>query len=70
MTTAMENCWRLEPLKQAREQAKSAFERTYLDTVLKQTSGRINQACELAGVSRALLHRLMQRHGLKRSDYT
>jgi two-component system response regulator GlrR len=50
----------IQPLAEAR----SAFEREYLITLLKLTRGQVSEVARLAGRTRTEVYRLLQRHGL------
>ena len=50
----------IQPLAEAR----TAFERDYLITLLKLTHGQVSEVARLAGRNRTEVYRLLQRHGL------
>ncbi len=50
----------IQPLAEAR----NAFERDYLITLLKLTHGQVSEVARLAGRNRTEVYRLLQRHGL------
>ena len=50
----------IQPLAEAR----AAFERDYLITLLKLTRGQVSEVARLAGRNRTEVYRLLQRHGL------
>ncbi len=50
----------IQPLAEAR----NAFERDYLVTLLKLTRGQVSEVARLAGRNRTEVYRLLQRHGL------
>lgn len=50
--------------REAKERWLAAFERTYLKTLLKITSGNISKAAMKAGIDRKTIHRLIRRYGL------
>ncbi len=50
----------IQPLAEAR----AAFERDYLVTLLKLTRGQVSEVARLAGRNRTEVYRLLQRHGL------
>jgi two-component system response regulator GlrR len=50
----------IQPLAEAR----TAFEREYLITLLKLTRGQVSEVARLAGRNRTEVYRLLQRHGL------
>jgi transcriptional regulator with GAF, ATPase, and Fis domain len=52
--------------RKAKDAAVTAFERRYLTALLEQANGNVSQAARLAGLERMYLHRLLQRHGLRR----
>jgi DNA-binding NtrC family response regulator len=52
-------------LPEAREIALSDLERIYVTIKLRQHGGNVSRAAEAMGVSRQLVHRLMERHGLR-----
>ncbi|WP_436616626.1 sigma 54-interacting transcriptional regulator [Sorangium sp. So ce1024] len=53
------------PLPEAREMVLEELERAYVTEKLRQHGGNISQAADAMGVSRQLVHRLIQRHGLR-----
>ncbi|XXV01644.1 sigma 54-interacting transcriptional regulator [Sorangium sp. So ce1153] len=53
------------PLPEAREMVLEELERAYLTEKLRQHGGNISQAADAMGVSRQLVHRLIQRYGLR-----
>ncbi|MBI4577339.1 MAG: response regulator [Planctomycetes bacterium] len=54
---------------EARRVATEAFERDYIDGVLSRYVGNVAMAARAVGTNRRVLHRLMQRHGLRSGDY-
>ena len=50
----------IQPLAEAR----AAFERDYLISLLKLTRGQVSEVARLAGRNRTEVYRLLQRHGL------
>jgi DNA-binding NtrC family response regulator len=44
------------------------FEKDYLTQVLQETQGNVSEAARVAGVNRATLYRLLERHGLTKGD--
>ncbi len=54
------------PFKTAKDQVVAAFERTYLEALLQWASGNVSMAARKAGLDRMYLHRLLQRHGLRK----
>jgi DNA-binding NtrC family response regulator len=53
------------PLKRAKEEWASSFERDYLIQLLKRYNGNISQAAKSAGVDRKTVHRLIKKHGIR-----
>jgi len=56
------------PLREAREQVVEAFERTYVASNLALAGGNVSRCADAIGVSRQLLHRLMDRYEIRRAD--
>ena len=50
---------------EARKHAQAAFERTYLETLLQHTQGKVALAAKIADVNRVSLYRMLRRYGLK-----
>ncbi|NIR30221.1 MAG: sigma-54-dependent Fis family transcriptional regulator [Gammaproteobacteria bacterium] len=50
--------------RRAKAQAITAFERSYLQSLLAETGGNISLAARLAGKDRSALRRLIQKHGV------
>jgi DNA-binding NtrC family response regulator len=55
------------PFKDAKEVVIASFERSYLTALLAWAEGNVSRAARKANVDRMYLHRLLQRHGLRRS---
>ena len=55
----------IKPLREARD----AWEREYLEDVLKATGGNVSAAARKAGKYRADLYGLLKKHGLEPGDY-
>jgi DNA-binding NtrC family response regulator len=53
------------PLPAAREMVMERFERSYVAAKLAQHGGNISRAADAMGVSRQLVHRLLERYGMK-----
>jgi len=53
------------PYAEARQRALDEFERRYLEDLLRRHDGKVASAARAAGVNRAYLYRLLQRHGLR-----
>ena len=56
------------PFRQAKDAVINNFERRYLKALLEQAGGNVSRAARLAGLERMYLHRLLQRHGLRRGQ--
>lgn len=54
------------PFKLAKEALVDAFEREYLEKLLAATGGNMSAAARQAGIDRMYLHRLAQKHQLRR----
>jgi DNA-binding NtrC family response regulator len=54
-----------QPLREAREGWVSAFERRYLEELLRQHENRVSAAARAAGVDRIYFYRLLWKHGLR-----
>ncbi|MET0284143.1 MAG: sigma 54-dependent Fis family transcriptional regulator [Polyangiales bacterium] len=54
----------VEPLRVARRDAAEAFERSYLESVLKRTGGNVTRAAAIAEVSRQMIQKLMRKHDI------
>ncbi|MDX1999722.1 MAG: sigma 54-interacting transcriptional regulator [Thermoanaerobaculia bacterium] len=59
----------LPSLPEARALANDRFERRYLEEVLRRTRGSVSEAARHAGVSRQLIHTLLQRHQIDRARF-
>ncbi len=56
------------PLGEARAIVVEQFEREYVTRKLEAHSGKVTRAAESMGVSRQLVHRLMERYGIRSRD--
>jgi two-component system, NtrC family, response regulator GlrR len=54
-----------QPLREAREAWVGAFERRYLEELLRQHENRVSSAARAAGVDRIYFYRLLWKHGLR-----
>jgi DNA-binding NtrC family response regulator len=57
------------PIREARKQAVTDFERAYLTRLLQETGGRVGETARRAGVSERSLYELMRRAGLDKADF-
>nr|PZN90475.1 MAG: hypothetical protein DIU52_08430 [bacterium] len=53
------------PFHQAKDAAIEAFERAYLEALLKRHGGNISRAAREAQIDRKTIHRLLKKHGLR-----
>ncbi len=53
------------PFKEAKDQLVEAFERDYLERLLKRFDGNVTHAAKAAGIARVYLQKLMKKHGLR-----
>jgi DNA-binding NtrC family response regulator len=56
------------PFKQAKEKLTDAFEREYIRRLMASATGGVAGAARQAGIDRKHLYKLMEKHGLGRSD--
>ena len=56
------------PLSEARAMVVEQFERDYIVAKLREHGGNVTRAAEAMGVSRQLVHRLMDRYGIRSRD--
>jgi DNA-binding NtrC family response regulator len=54
-----------QPYAEARRRALEAFEREYLDALIKLHGGKVSQAATAADMDRVYLYRLLRRHRLR-----
>lgn len=57
-----------EPFKSAKERLVLAFERVYLERLMTWAGGNVSRAARKARLDRMYLHRLLQRHAMKRES--
>jgi transcriptional regulator with GAF, ATPase, and Fis domain len=57
----------IEPLRVARANAVDAFERAYLQALLRRAQGNVMRAAAIAEVSRTAVHKLLAKHEIKAS---
>jgi transcriptional regulator with GAF, ATPase, and Fis domain len=55
------------PFKDAKDQVIEGFERAYLTALFAWAEGNVSRAARKANLDRMYLHRLLQRHGLRKS---
>lgn len=53
----------------AKEQLVAEFERTYLEHLVQRADHNLSRAARLAAIDRTTLYRLLEKHGLQRSDF-
>jgi transcriptional regulator with PAS, ATPase and Fis domain len=53
---------------ETRDRVVARFEKQYLTWVLQETQGNVSEAARVAGVNRATLYRMLERHGLSKAD--
>lgn len=58
-----------QPLRDAKRTWLAAFERTYLERLLRQTGGRIGETAQRAGIVPRSLHTKMRELGLRKEDF-
>jgi transcriptional regulator of acetoin/glycerol metabolism len=56
------------PFKRAKDAMVDAFERNYLGALLDAAGGNVSKAARNGGMDRMYLHRLIQKHGLHRTQ--
>ena len=56
------------PFKVAKERVVLEFERVYLDRLMTWAAGNVSRAARKAKIDRMYLHRLLQRHAVKRES--
>ena len=59
-----------QPLREAREAWVGAFERRYLEELVRQHENRVSAAARAAGVDRIYFYRLLWKHGLRTREAT
>jgi len=59
-----------EPFKTAKERVVSEFERVYLERLMSWAGGNVSRAARKAKIDRMYLHRLLQRHAVRRDSQT
>lgn len=61
--------WLSKPLRQARREIVSAFEKEYLRSLLQENRGRVGLTAERAGITPRSLFEKMQRYGLRKESF-
>ncbi|HTJ85524.1 MAG TPA: sigma 54-interacting transcriptional regulator [Polyangiaceae bacterium] len=56
------------PFRQAKDRTIEGFERRYLTALLAWSHGNVSKAARKANLDRMYLHRLLQRHGIRRGE--
>lgn len=58
-----------KPLQEVRQAIVENFERAYLTSLLRQTSGRVGQTAKRAGIEPRSLYDKMRQYGLRKEDF-
>ena len=58
-----------EPFQEMKARKVAAIESSYLIALLGKHEGNVTRSAEEAGMSRSALQKIMQRYGIKSSDY-
>jgi DNA-binding NtrC family response regulator len=53
---------------ETRDRVIARFEKEYLTWVIQESEGNVSEAARVAGVNRATLYRMLERHGLSKGD--
>jgi transcriptional regulator with GAF, ATPase, and Fis domain len=61
--TAPTRIWN-QPFAEAKAVVVSAFERQYVESLMRRTEGNLTEGARLAGMDRANFRRLARRHGI------
>ncbi len=61
--------WLARPFKEAKQALLDAFERQYLDRLLREHGGRMGAAARAADLAERNLYEKLRRHGIDRRDY-
>jgi len=56
------------PFKEAKARVVDAFERSYIDALLKKHEGNLSAAARAAEIDRKHLRELLRKHGLRESS--
>jgi DNA-binding NtrC family response regulator len=56
------------PFRDAKDRTIAEFERAYLTSLLAWAQGNVSRAARKANLDRMYLHRLLQRHGIRRGE--
>jgi two-component system, NtrC family, response regulator HydG len=59
----------LLPLTEAKRRASAAYEKAYLERVMREAKGSVSEAARLAGVDRTNFRRLLQRHAIDAGNF-
>ena len=54
----------------AKDKLVAQFEKEYLARLVARTGGNMSRAARLAGIDRTTLYRLMEKHELRRDEYS
>jgi DNA-binding NtrC family response regulator len=61
--------WLRGPIREGREQAVAAFEKTYLTGLLRDTGGRVGETAARAGIEPRSLYDKMRKYNLRKEDF-
>jgi len=61
--------WEQKSLVEVMQIVQEQTEKCYLEMILKQTKGRINQSAEKAGITTRSLYTKMRKYGLRKEDF-
>jgi DNA-binding NtrC family response regulator len=58
-----------ETFQEMKSRRVAAMESTYLEELLRTNGGNVTRSAEAAGMTRSAFQKLMQRYGIKSSEY-
>jgi DNA-binding NtrC family response regulator len=61
--------WLQKPIRHGRRKVVDAFERAYLESILRETRGRIGETAKRAGIEPRSLYDKMKKYGLRKEDF-
>ena len=74
--TGVQTCalpiWQLHErrVSRAKDKLVAQFEKEYLTRLVSRAGGNMSRAARLAGIDRTTLYRLMEKHELRRDEYS